>query len=217
MIKLLTVCVLGFALTAHGGLVGVLSSGTGAGLISGGKTWLSEGEGLTVSWTVSQNTDGSWHYRYDFAGASGEALAKPVNHFIITASDHIGYDELSNFSAGVEEYELGTFGPGVANPSFPVTAVYGLKISLYEEQALAEFDSVRRPMWGDIYLKGGGNPKNYGYNSDFGIAALNLHNYLDVPVDAAGGPLFKVLVPNALPEPATLAILCSGLLLIKYN
>lgn len=200
---------------AHCGLSGVLSTPEAEGLISSGKTWNIGDEGLTVSWLVTQNADQTWHYEYTFSNGSGEPLKMDVSHFIISVSTNLMMADVYDFSGDVGLIELGTFGQGPSNPGFPTDPVYGLKVNLEGEHVTVGFNSSRVPMWGDFYAKGGGNPKNYAYNSDFGVAAANLHDYLGTPVDAQGNTLFKLLVPDTqstfpIPEPATLVILGIG-------
>lgn len=201
---------------AQCGLTGLLSTPESEGLVSGGKTWISSGEGFTVSWAVSQNADQTWHYQYTFSSGSGEELKMKPSHIIITVSDNLLLEHLFDFSGDIGSVELGMFGQEPSNPNFPLsTDIYGLKINLGGSSTSVSFDSVRSPMWGDFYVKGGGNPKNYAYNTDFGVVTSNLHDITGTPVDAAGNPLFKILVPNTLPEPATLVILAGGVLALR--
>jgi hypothetical protein len=95
--------------------------------------------------------------------------------------------------------------------------MYGLKINLAGAHMTAAFDSERSPMWGDFYAKGGGKPKNYAYNTDFGAATANLHDWTGTPIDSDGNVLFKVLVPNTVPEPATLVMLAIGAICLKFE
>ncbi|MBP8606431.1 MAG: PEP-CTERM sorting domain-containing protein [Phycisphaerae bacterium] len=205
------------AAQAIGGLVftGSLSTPAAEGLISDGETWNPSGEGLTVSWVVSQNDDGTWHYKYSFTNGDGGVLRMRVSHFIISVSDNLTVNDVFNFSSDVEKRTIGTFGPAPSNPGFPEgMTMWGMKLDLQNTQILAEFDSFRAPMWGDFYTKDGGNPKNYAYNTDFGKAVANQDAYWQTPVDAAGNPLFKVLVPDTIPEPATLLLAGAGTLLL---
>jgi hypothetical protein len=58
------------------GLVGSLASPKDKGLVTGGETWLPGGEGLKVSWIVSENADHTWHYQYNFSNQIGRASCR---------------------------------------------------------------------------------------------------------------------------------------------
>ncbi len=205
--------------TSEAVFTGSLNSPSSNGLVTGGVSWATGEEGFMVKWTVSQNPDYSWHYKYEFFDEDGEDLSMLVSHFIITVSEGIGYDEIYNLSNDVAELSISTFGPSPSNPNFPVgQTMYGAKFDLGNAQLLAEFDSTRVPMWGDFYAKDGGNPKNYAYNVDFGVDAVNYADFTSAPVDAGGNVLAKVLVPDTetqVPEPATLLILSLGGVLLS--
>ncbi len=217
----LTLLLMGVSVSNATLYTGSLSSPAGSGLESGGISWDTSVTGFRVTWEVSENVDSTWHYKYTFQDESGGTLSMLVSHMIISLSDNIDEDDLFNYGSDIQlvdedgenAIEFGTFGVHPSNPGFPLNeTITGVKLNMDEEgaQLVAEFDSNRMPMWGDFYAKDGGDPKNYAYNTSFGIEVANLHDYAGTPEDAYGNILHKILVPNTIPEPATLAILALG-------
>jgi hypothetical protein len=192
------------------------------GLTSGDDGWSNGEGGYRVTWEITQN--GSvWHYEYTFSKADGSALVKETSHFIIALSENIveGVD-VYNFTGDVDPEalpEFGTFEAGNENPGFPAgESISGIKINLAGAHTVVGFDSTRAPMWGDFYAKDGktGDLWNYAYNTDLGVTAANATQYWNPAVDGDGTALYKVLVPDTIPEPATLALLgLGGLTLLR--
>ncbi len=181
-------------------VVGFLSSPIVSGVFSDGE-WDSDEDGFQIKWTVGQNQDQSWHYKYEFLKANGDPLEKLTSHITISLSDNINTGNLYNFGSDIDDITLGTFGPAPSNPGFPMgESIYGVKFDLTDNQAVAEFDSTRQPMWGDFYAKSGFSQSkvsqgewNYAHNVDIRVDVANLHNYMGTPVDALGNELFKIL------------------------
>ena len=98
-------------------IVGSLSSHVDNGIVSGGEWGLNE-DGFQIKWTISQNDDQSWHYKYDFSKADGRPLKKSISHFILSLSGDITADDLYNFSSDIGDVTFGTFGPGPSSPGF---------------------------------------------------------------------------------------------------
>jgi len=192
-----------------------LSSPEISGVFSGGE-WGPNEDGFLIEWTVYQNPDQSWHYKYEIFKENGDPLRKLISHFTFSLSDNIAEDDLYNFGSDIDEVTFGTFDgeQGSSDPCFPEgKTIFGVKFDMIDEnQGVAEFDSTRLPMWGDFYSKGGMSSGgwNYAYNVDIGVEVANLHNYTVTPVDDAGAVLSKILVPNTIPEPATMALVGLG-------
>lgn len=201
------------------GIVGFLSTPDTSGLIAGDDGWSPSGGGYRVTWTISQNPDLTWHYKYEFSKGDGSPLSKLTSHIIISLSDNIEESDLYNFSADIEDVDFGLFGVGSSNPGFPEGEdISGVKFSLYNDQTVVEFDSNRQPMWGDFYAKDGisGGLWNYAYNTHMGVAVVNPLDYMGTPVDVSENELHKILVPDTIiPEPTTICLLglCSLALL----
>ncbi len=191
-------------------LTGLLTTADG-GLVANGD-WQSppNGEGFQIRWTISQNQDQTWHYKYELLNESGESLEKTTSHFILPLSTNIEEDDLYNFSGDAATWEFGTFGPASGNPGFPEgETIFGVKIDLGLDQGLVEFDATRQPMWGDFYAKDGrsGEVWSYAYSSDFGTEVANPHDYMGTPVDGNGVTLHKILTPDTyIPEPCTVIL-----------
>jgi len=233
MKKLITLTIV-MAVLLQGGvplqasIVGFLSTPGVNGVFANGGDWSPNEDGFGVKWTISQNQDESWHYKYEFLKANGDPLEKLTSHITISLSDNITEDDLYNFGSDIDEVTFGTFEPMPGNTGFPTSkSIYGVKFDLTNDQAVAEFDCTRQPMWGDFYAKSGFTQSkvsqgewNYAYNVDIEVDVANLHNYMGTPVDAHGNELFKILVPNTVPEPATICMVglgCLSLIRRKYK
>lgn len=196
--------------STSGAVVGYLSTPDAGEIVAGGD-WAPapDGDGYRIDWEVSQNTDGSWHYEYWMSDANSGALKPATSHVILQLSENITSDDLYNFDGNVGNTEFGTFGEHPSNPGFPVgESIFGIKVELDDSQMHFEFDSIRLPMWGDVYAQGG--KTSYAYNMDLGDVVANPHAFNDTPVNGQGEPLSKILVPNMVPEPTSLALAVLG-------
>ena len=201
-----------FGLLSYSGSLQVADSeleGTGFWITDNGETgWFP----AYFSWTVTDNGDSTWHYEYNL-----DVYRADISHFIIEASPSFETGNLLNpdpfTSYEIMTHEFGSAG----NPSLP-DDIYGPKFDI-GDAATAEpdytsitvsFDSDRDPVWGDFYAKCGkvGGTQNTIWNEGFVTA-----DPLDAP--ANGTVLNHVLVPDTIPEPATLAILGLGALLMR--
>ncbi len=150
--------------------------------------------GTTITWTLSQNADGSLHYAYTFAIAEKKALS----HLILQVSPGFDVDEERDYFGGsgytvVSEPYSTDGNPGI--PAVEDDSWRGLKFEGFSEaiQWTIEFDSYRLPMWGDFYAKDGkdGGDDVIAYNSSFG--------------DSDG--LYKIVVPDTAYVPIPGAVL----------
>ena len=218
----------GFSQAALIELTGSLN--TPVGMFSGDDGWAHAEGGYRVDWTISYDPAfGShpWCYEYSFSKADGTVLDKETSHFIIQLSDNIESADLAGFYGDLDlespdAYEFDDFGPGFGNPGFPAgETISGIKINMAPDYTTVGFYSTRAPMWGDFYAKDGKTVVqgqtywNYAYNMDLGVEVANPNDYEGMPVDAAGNALYKVLVPDTIPEPATMLLLGLGGLLLR--
>lgn len=192
------------------------SLSTPDGVLAGGAYAAGEG-GFRIDWTVSQNMDGTWHYRYDFTTGAQLPLTPGVSHIILELSDNISSSDLFNFGNvdpdDPEAVEFGTFGEAPGNPGFPSSeSIFGVKIDLFDSDLnTVEFDSTRQPHWADFYVKGS---DDFAYNTDIGVGVSNPSDFLSPSaLDESGNAIYKILAPNAIPAPGALGLLVvTGLL-----
>jgi len=208
-IQLAVVVMLAMGLNASATLVDSIST---TDELTASGDWFTDG--FKVAWEVSPiagESDYRWNYSYEFTKSDGSPLTKDVSHFIIQVSENFTSDDISG---GLEPdwYDEGPSNPGIPGP------IWGVKVDFGGNSF--SFDSTRDPMWGDFYAKDGkastGDVKNYVYNSDFGEEVANVNNY-NAPnaLDDSDGILHKILVPDTIPEPATMFILGLGSVLLR--
>lgn len=198
---------------------GALSSSTPDEVTSNGDGWGADRDGFKVTWTISKNTDFTWHYKYEFFKANGQPLTKLISYFDISLFENIQSYDLFDFSENIADPPtFGTFGPSPSSPGFPTgETITGVKFDMINTQDIVEFNSTHKPMWGDFYAKGGKSRAlgwNYAYNTDLGIDIINMQDLTNPALDSQGNELHKILVPNATPEPTTICMLGMGALVL---
>jgi hypothetical protein len=131
----------------------------GDGLMVVGGDWTSG----SLDWEVSDNPNGSWHYKYTF----NIEPSPETSHFILELSLGVSATEIMNLTAedSFGSIEVNTFGPAPSNPGIP-GSIFGVKIDETTGNPLIiNFDIFRDPVWGDFYAKGGST--SFAYNAGF--------------------------------------------------
>ena len=208
------------SLTYSGSLGGVVGGLDGTGFWvndNGESAWFT----AELSWTVTDNENGTWNYLYNL-----DVYRADISHFILETSPSFGEDNLLNASYPGTSYEIKTHeaAPGLEqqpNPFLPQD-IYGPKFDIGDE-ALPEpdytsvtisFDSDRDPVWGDFYAKCGKTGVPTGTQNTVWNQGLLIDDPLAAPDN--GSYLNHVLVPDTIPEPATMGLfILSGLMFIR--
>ena len=200
-------CAILIILSAHAAATisytGSLSSSDG-GLLGVG-AWVDPGVSEIV-WEVTQNEDSSWHYEYVLTVPNTES---EISHFILETSPTFTEDDISNESGAFDQIEIKNHletSPG--SPELPQD-IYGIKFDdTFGHLLIIHFDSTRDPVWGDFYAKGGRNISQQVW--DTGLTFVD-------PVDAPSNGSINnhILVPDSVPEPASLLMLSIGTLVIR--
>ena len=172
-----------------------------------------QAEGLSFSWTVEELDSGFWSYSYTFS-----IPGKDISHLIVETSPSLSEIDGLTSSAelatgGGQSYFFGTYSAvlqGSSNPQMP-DEMYGVKFNLGESATVltVSFTTDRQPIWGDFYAKAGGNTSlSVAYNAGFTAGDMDP----SIAAYPPGSPQVSdhILVPDTLPEPATMAVLLAG-------
>ena len=169
---------------------------------------------LSMSWTISENVGGDWHYSYTYS--TGDPFIHDV--FIETPTS-FNSSSLSNVTYGAftanSSYNIATYNTGsdaTRLTNLP-EEMYGIRFTIVPASATTfavEFDSDYAPGWGDFYAncthaKGALNSAwNLGFtSSDF-----------DPTAAAQNGTVSNsILVPT--PEPTTIALIGLGFAFVR--
>jgi len=172
----------------------------------------------TLTWTVTEVTPGTWHYRYTLT-----VPADSIGRMIIEASDSspgpaFEQGDLQSRALspwpGLGDISVGNHLPSPENPGMP-EAMWGVQVdtAFFMSTLTLDFDSSRRPVWGDFYAR---TPGFYcPANGAFLTPQLNwLRNRgftlgdVDPTVPAGNGSILNhLLVPDsATPPPADMTL-----------
>lgn len=184
--------------------------------ISGTGQWASDGQ-ISISWTVTQKTDGNWNYNYTFAVAEGNnniqgLIFETAEGF--SASSFTVVNQPQGFSATVDDFyrsggdNTGALGNRLGN--LPDEPIHGIRFSITSGNSntvTIGFDTEYAPMWGDFYA-----------NCTFAKGALNsawnngftLNDTDPTSAIGNGSAGYHILTPT--PEPTTIALLGLGML-----
>lgn len=162
-----------------------------------------------VEWTVEKTGPVEWTYTYVFT-----VPTKEISHLIIEVSENLTSIDGIVSNVPLDASGIGLFdvdGPGESNPNLP-DDLYGLKFDLGEAATSIEisFSINRDPIWGDFYMKDGKDDGTdvTAFNAGFTAGDTDPDPFVfgpdsDLVTD-------HILVPDTIPEPATLGIIVLG-------
>jgi len=177
--------------------------------------WLTDG--TTFSWTVVDNSDGTYTYGYQL---QVPCASKEISHLTIEVSPTFTSANILSFLAGTPDCEQpGTY-PTSGDPEMP-DSMKGIKFTdgygSNNYDWIVAFTSDRAPMWGDFYAKDGrtGDDRVAIWNAGFTCP--------DSDPTAAAGPGSidnHILVPDTqtgtIPAPGALILSSLGASLISW-
>jgi hypothetical protein len=186
---------------------GTLTGGGGGIYATDG--WDSTLTAFTYSVTVPDGP-GLVHYKYEFS-----APVKAISHLIIEVSSNFTGEDIFPMVGDIDTFSAES--QGGTNPGMP-GPMYGIRFECGggDLNSVIEFDSTRLPTWADFYSKDGSAPGDidvYAYNDGFTIVDPPSDPMDPGYVPPSNTPYMnKILVPDTIPEPATLSLLGLGAL-----
>ena len=193
------------ATISYTGSLSSSSDGGPPGLMGVGD-WVVDPGVSEIHWEVTQNEDLSWHYEYVLIVPNTES---EISHFILETSLTFTEDDIFNESGAFDQIEIKNHietSPG--SPALPQD-IYGIKFDdTFGNLLSIEFDSERDPVWGSFYAKGGRNTSQQVWNAGL--------TFLDPDDDPSNGSINNhILVPDTVPEPASLLVMSFGALIVR--
>jgi hypothetical protein len=201
-ISILTVLALAVSVQAGTTYTGSLSTANGG--ITGNGEWGNPSTPITLNWTVSQNTDGSWHYQYQF---NSTGVQGSLSHLLIETCPNFTISDIANASPSVTASNISTWTSANGNPNIP-SSLYGVKFDGNATSLVTvQFDSDRTPVWGDFYAKDG----SFGQVWNAGFTASDTDPLAAIGNGSVSNHILRPdTVSSTVPAPGTLLISSLG-------
>lgn len=186
--------------SADGGIVGV-----------GG--WVAKtNKPVVLSWTITENSDKSWHYRYTF---NTTAVSGVLSSLLMETPQDLTNADIYNDAPSIPGTDPKWYAPGGSNPSMP-SWLFGVKFSGSGSKITTiDFDSYHGPKWGDFYAK------DTSSNSRIWNAGFSYWDW-DPAVAVANGSAYRhLLVPDTtttigVPAPGAVVLVGLGMSLVSW-
>lgn len=210
LISLTIVAAWGVSARAGVDYSGALTSENGGLLGEGG--WVTNDQHhVTLSWTVTQQEDLSWHYHYEF---DSTGLQGTLSHLVLETSLNLTHDNIWDASPDIQTDDPMWYTENNGNPNIP-EPIFGVKFEGFAEEdvLVIDFDSSKAPVWGDFYAKDGSKG---GQLWNAGFTATDPQS---APDD--GSIEYHILVPDTLtttiPAPAAIVLGSIGAGLVSLS